>query len=74
MKLDKYLETAKIKPARFADDIGVSASTLSRVLSGKRKPSLALIAKIERATDQAVTFRDLYDGAHPAAPSAGKAA
>ena len=58
MQLNEYLATRKVKPAQFAQAIGVEASTVSRWLNGHRRPSLALIDRINRETGGQVTVSD----------------
>lgn len=58
MRLADYLSEKKIAPSRFAADIGVPASTISRILNGDRNPSMQILAKINSATAGAVTPND----------------
>lgn len=58
MKLSAYLELKGTKPSAFATEVGVPASTISRILSGDRVPTLATVQKINEATKGAVTASD----------------
>ena len=58
MQLTSYLKLVGIVPSRFALQIGVPASTISRILRGERVPTLATIERIRVATDGAVTAAD----------------
>jgi DNA-binding XRE family transcriptional regulator len=57
--------------ARLARDVGVSRSTISRILAGKTNPSPALVRRItetlEKQIDQSLQERDLFspDGTYP---------
>lgn len=48
--LSAWLDTNGVKQAQFANDIGMSESHLSLILSGQRMPSPQLAVKIERLT------------------------
>jgi len=61
MKLDLYLFTHKIKPTKFAAQIGVNPSTITRILNGERVPSLDVIIAIEDGTGGEVTAKDFLD-------------
>lgn len=58
MKLSDYLAERKLKPSQFAGMLGVTPSTLSRILRGHRKPSIALASKIDRETRGMVSVHD----------------
>ena len=49
--LRKYLSEKKITQRKFADDLDVGQPTISKLLSGDSKPSLALAAKIQKITN-----------------------
>jgi transcriptional regulator with XRE-family HTH domain len=70
MKLADYLAERKITPSRFAADVGVPASTISRILSGDRSPSMQILAKINSATNGAVTPNDFLP--EPSAETSGE--
>ncbi|HEV7253848.1 MAG TPA: helix-turn-helix transcriptional regulator [Mesorhizobium sp.] len=72
MTLERYLSDRGIKPAHFATEVGVPASTITRLLRGERSPGLGLVAKIQAATAGAVTAADFM--ADPAQPSPQEAA
>lgn len=63
MSLASYLESAGIKPAQFAAQIGVPASTITRILNGKRVPRIDTARKIALATGGKVKVEDF--GAKP---------
>lgn len=65
MTLAEFLETSKIKPAQFAQTLGVEPSTISRIVNGDRGPSLEMALRIEAATGGKVTPRDLSKDAAP---------
>jgi len=62
--LSTYLEEQEEKLSTFAVRIGRSPSTLSRVLSGQRDPSMDLARDVEKGTDGRVSklqFLDLFE-------------
>ncbi len=59
MTLLEYLAEADLKPSQFAERLDMPASTILRILNGKRKARLATAAKIVAATDGKVGFPDL---------------
>lgn len=61
MKLRKYLDMEKIKPARFAYEMNVSAATVYNWLSGITKPSIDHIQTIKKNTNNKVLPEDFYD-------------
>ena len=65
MNLSDYLSEAGLKPAEFADKLGVPPSTIGRLLNGERSPRLETIAKIEAATGGRVTVQDFYEQHRP---------
>ena len=69
MTLEEYLASHDQKPFAFAAEIGVPASTITRLLKGERSPRLDLIRKIHAATSGKVTANDFMG-----APSEGAAA
>lgn len=58
MTLQEYLTDRDIKPSVFAAEIGVPASTITRVLNGERSPGLDLLRTIRDKTNGAVTPND----------------
>jgi transcriptional regulator with XRE-family HTH domain len=58
MKLADYLTKENMKPAHFAERMGVPASTVMRWLNGKRVPRLCSVALITKATKGKVTSKD----------------
>ena len=69
MILNKYLARQKLKPAAFAARIGVSPSTVTRLLRRERRPSLDLMRKIAQATDgEVANLADFVDDLPSTAP------
>lgn len=58
MKLETYLTENGIRPTSFAVSIGVSPSTITRLLKGERSPRIELIQAIKRATSGNVSADD----------------
>ena len=58
MDLQTYLDRESLSPSQFADRMGKSASTITRVLNGTRKPGLDLLIEIMEASGGAVTPND----------------
>lgn len=63
MKLKQYLFENDKKPSVFAAEVGVSPSTITRILRGERSPGFNLVMRIERATGGAVCAEDWYEEA-----------
>ncbi len=59
MTLADYLVSKGLKPASFARQVGVAASTVTRILDGSRRPTLDVAVKIVRATSGEVSFEEL---------------
>lgn len=55
--------------AAWAERLGISASYLSDILNGKKRPSLELAVRIESATAGAVTPASWVPDAEGAAPA-----
>lgn len=60
MKLLEYLVMEQTNPNAFARKLGVPNSTVHRWVHGQRKPSMALLPRIERVTGGQVTPKDFY--------------
>lgn len=45
-RLEKFLKSEQLTPAKFADIIGVQRSSISHLLSGRNKPSFDFIEKV----------------------------
>jgi predicted transcriptional regulator len=58
MKLLDYLALRNLTPTRFAEDVGIPASTITRIIKGERSPGLDVMAKIAKATADAVMPND----------------
>lgn len=57
-KLRKYLKSNKLKQNEFAESIGATTSTISRVLNGEHLPDLKLAVTIQRKTNGFVRCED----------------
>ena len=60
MKLKTYLNQTGQTAHNFAERVGCTSATVSRLLSGKRFPSPKLMRAIERATDGNVRPNDFF--------------
>ena len=58
MTLKEWIKKTGRKQTWVAERAGVSVSTIHRIATGKTKPSLDLVQKIERITDGAVGLHD----------------
>lgn len=71
IRLQKLMEQHQLSASAFAEKIGVQRSSISHLLSGRNKPSLDLLVKIE-ANFEEVSFEWLLKGnenlAHISAP------
>lgn len=63
MRLDEYLIKRDVTPTAFAAEIGVAASTITRIIRGERSPRFDLVMKIKKATGGLVTDEDWYEQA-----------
>ncbi len=60
-KLKKIIENEGLTASKFAEKIGVQRSSVSHVLSGRNKPSLDFILKINNSIDN-VSLDWLFSG------------
>lgn len=60
MKLKYYLRTNRVNQAQFAKRCGLSRATISRIISGERKPSLRVMQIIYKASEGKVTADDFF--------------
>ena len=60
MKLETYLKSKSITRTDFAGLIGTTQASVSRYVSGERRPSIEMIDKIEKATKGKVKMRDWF--------------
>lgn len=67
MTLEQYLADRNMRPAAFAAQLGVPASTITRLLKGERSPRLDLIARIKAQTGGKVSADDFLPVAGAAA-------
>lgn len=59
MTLQEYLVSRdNMKPSAFAAEVGVPASTITRILSGERSPGLDILTRIRDKTGGLVTPND----------------
>lgn len=58
MKLKDYLASEKMTDAQFSDLLGKERSVVTKYRRGTVTPPLDVIAKIEKATNGAVSFQD----------------
>lgn len=65
MKLETYLSQTGMKPSAFAAELGVPASTITRILRGERSPSLGLMAVIREKTGGLVQPNDFLPAPTP---------
>ena len=61
IRLQKLMEQHQLSASAFAEKIGVQRSSISHLLSGRNKPSLDLLVKIE-ANFEEVSFEWLLKG------------
>jgi len=73
MKLADYISETQTTASRFAGEIGVPVSTITRLLRGERSPGIALVARITAATGGAVTAEDFFPAPQPAQGEQGVA-
>ena len=66
-RIQKLMEEQQLNASAFAEKIGVQRSSISHLLSGRNKPSLDLLAKIESNFEE-VSFEWLLKGDKNAAP------
>ena len=59
MQLNDFLTKRSISMARFADMVGTTTATISRIADGTVMPRRALMQRIFEATGGAVTPNDL---------------
>ena len=61
MTLSKWLSHHHVVHARAAALLGVSTPYVSMLATGARRPSLALLSRIEKVTGGEVTLADFVD-------------
>ena len=66
-RIQKLMEEQQLNASAFAEKIGVQRSSISHLLSGRNKPSLDLLVKIESNFEE-VSFEWLLKGDENAAP------
>ena len=66
-RIQKLMEEQQLNASAFAEKIGVQRSSISHLLSGRNKPSLDLLAKIESNFED-VSFEWLLKGDKNVAP------
>lgn len=70
MQLSDYLKLRRMTATQFAEMIGVSVATVSRIANGINRPDWDTLDKIEAATDHAVSMADFRNT--PRRGSAGR--
>ena len=60
MKLKQYIRQARITQTQFAKQTGLSLSSVSRIISGERQPSLRVMQIIYQATNGKVRADDFF--------------
>lgn len=60
MELEEYLKKYGTKKKWFADELGLSLTSLGRILKGSHYPSAKTAQKIVELTNGEVTFEDLF--------------
>lgn len=66
-RIKVLMDQHELNASSFAETIGVQRSSISHVLSGRNKPSLEFLTKIETAFDE-VSFEWLLKGEENRAP------
>lgn len=65
MNLEEYLKKHSLTHKEFAETIGVSQSYITRIVNGKKNPSVALMRHIIELTNGEVTVGDLFNPSLP---------
>ena len=73
MKLRDWLKKAGIKQTEFADRIGLSQASVSRIVAGKLMPRRDMVRRIEKETKGKVKLEDYYDDEKKEGPAASVA-
>ncbi len=60
MKLKQYIRQSRMTQTQFAKQTGLSLSSVSRIISGERQPSLRVMQIIYQATDGKVRADDFF--------------
>ena len=60
-KLLDWLKMKHVKQAGFAQDIGISTSSLHEILRNGRVPNVKILYEIEKFTDGYITLYDWVD-------------
>lgn len=68
MTLADYIASEQTTASRFAGELGVPVSTITRLLKGERRPGIDLVARIKVATLGKVTADDWCAPVAPRAP------
>lgn len=59
MRLEHWLKREKVTQTAFAEAVGTTDASLSRIVAGTQWPSAPLMAAIEAATNGQVTASDI---------------
>ena len=60
MKLKQYIRQSRMTQTQFAKQTGLSLSSVSRIISGDRQPSLRVMQSIYQATNGKVRADDFF--------------
>jgi len=60
MKLKQYIRQARMTQTQFAKQTGLSLSSVSRIISGERQPSLRVMQIIYQVTNGKVKADDFF--------------
>ncbi len=61
MKLIDYMKKEKVKPIKFASDLGISLATYYNWINGTVRPSLDHLLQIKKYTNNKVLLEDFYE-------------
>ena len=60
MKLKQYIRQSRMTQTQFAKQTGLSLSSVSRIISGERQPSLRVMQIIYQVTNGKVKADDFF--------------
>ena len=73
MRLDDWLAAKKLSHEAFADRLECDRASVTRYANGQRMPRPAMLARIERETDGAVTANDFVGAVAQTEPTSDEA-
>lgn len=56
-----WLNRSRIKHTEFAKKVGISKNYLSNISNGKQMPSVSMAKRLEKATDNVVSWSDIME-------------